>query len=101
MTDSVPRIITGDTIGPVDATAFPRYAGETWSRGNITPDLKDVGVRACDSRRTGENFLGIAIDPYQEKFGVFAPRFFDSGRQKRPKPVPGSGPAPASLPPAA
>jgi agmatinase len=28
MTDSVPRIITGDAIGPVDATAVPRYAGE-------------------------------------------------------------------------
>jgi len=27
MTDSVPRIITGDTIGPVDATQVPRYAG--------------------------------------------------------------------------
>ena len=28
MTEPVPRIITGDTIGPVDATAVPRYAGE-------------------------------------------------------------------------
>ena len=28
MTDSVPRIITGDTVGPVDATLVPRYAGE-------------------------------------------------------------------------
>ena len=28
MADSVPRIITGDTIGPVDSTAVPRYAGE-------------------------------------------------------------------------
>ena len=28
MTEPVPRIVTGDTIGPVDATAIPRYAGE-------------------------------------------------------------------------
>jgi agmatinase len=28
MTDSVPRIITGDTVGPVDAALVPRYAGE-------------------------------------------------------------------------
>ena len=27
MTDSVPRIIAGDTVGPVDATMVPRYAG--------------------------------------------------------------------------
>jgi agmatinase len=28
MAGSVPRIITGDTVGPVDATLVPRYAGE-------------------------------------------------------------------------
>jgi agmatinase len=28
MTDSVPRIIAGDTVGPVDATVVPRYAGD-------------------------------------------------------------------------
>jgi agmatinase len=28
MTEPVPRIIAGDTVGPVDATAVPRYAGE-------------------------------------------------------------------------
>ena len=28
MTEPVPRIVTGDTIGPVDATLVPRYAGE-------------------------------------------------------------------------
>ncbi len=28
MTEPVPRIITGDTLGPVDATAVPRYGGE-------------------------------------------------------------------------
>ena len=40
MTDSVPRISTGDTIGPVDATAVPRYAGEaTFAR---LPRLDEV-----------------------------------------------------------
>jgi len=40
MTDSVPRIITGDTVGPVDATAVPRYAGEaTFAR---LPRLDEV-----------------------------------------------------------
>ena len=28
MTEPVPRIIAGDTVGPVDATRVPRYAGE-------------------------------------------------------------------------
>ena len=28
MTEPVPRIIAGDTVGPVDATVVPRYAGE-------------------------------------------------------------------------
>src|ERR1700730_10055417 len=28
MTEPVPRIIAGDTVGPVDATLVPRYAGE-------------------------------------------------------------------------
>src|ERR1700731_1125451 len=27
MTEPVPRIIAGDTVGPVDATLVPRYAG--------------------------------------------------------------------------
>src|SRR5215471_12142968 len=40
MADSVPRIITGDTIGPVDSTAVPRYAGEaTFAR---LPRLDEV-----------------------------------------------------------
>jgi agmatinase len=40
MTDSVPRIITGDTVGPVDATVVPRYAGEaTFAR---LPRLDEV-----------------------------------------------------------
>ncbi len=46
MTDSVPRIITGDTVGPVDATLVPRYAGEaTFAR---LPRLDEVrqGVQA-------------------------------------------------------
>jgi len=28
MTEPVPRVSTGDTVGPVDATVVPRYAGE-------------------------------------------------------------------------
>src|ERR1700758_5064883 len=40
MTDSVPRITAGDTIGPVDATVVPRYAGEaTFAR---LPRLDEV-----------------------------------------------------------
>ena len=40
MADSVPRIITGDTVGPVDATLVPRYAGEaTFAR---LPRLDEV-----------------------------------------------------------
>ena len=40
MTGSVPRIITGDTVGPVDATVVPRYAGEaTFAR---LPRLDEV-----------------------------------------------------------
>jgi len=40
MNDSVPRIITGDTVGPVDATLVPRYAGEaTFAR---LPRLDEV-----------------------------------------------------------
>ena len=40
MTEPVRRIITGDTVGPVDATAVPRYGGEaTFAR---LPRLQDV-----------------------------------------------------------
>jgi agmatinase len=40
MTEPVRRIITGDTIGPVDATVIPRYAGEaTFAR---LPRLDEV-----------------------------------------------------------
>jgi agmatinase len=40
MTDPVPRIITGHTIGPVDSTLVPRYAGEaTFAR---LPRLDEV-----------------------------------------------------------
>jgi agmatinase len=40
MTDPVQRIITGDTIGPVDAAVVPRYAGEaTFAR---LPRLDEV-----------------------------------------------------------
>src|SRR4029077_11179490 len=40
LTEPVRRIITGDTVGPVDATAVPRYSGEaTFAR---LPRLQDV-----------------------------------------------------------
>ena len=40
LTEPVRRIITGDTVGPVDATAVPRYGGEaTFAR---LPRLQDV-----------------------------------------------------------
>ena len=40
MTEPVRRIMSGDTVGPVDATAVPRYAGEaTFAR---LPRLQDV-----------------------------------------------------------
>ena len=42
MTEPVRRIITGDTVGPVDATAVPRYGGEaTFAR---LPRLQDVAL---------------------------------------------------------
>jgi agmatinase len=41
MTEPFPRISTGEIVGPVDATAVPRYAGEaTFAR---LPRLRDVG----------------------------------------------------------
>ena len=40
MTEPVPRIITGETVGPVDATLAPRYSGEaTFAR---LPRIDDV-----------------------------------------------------------
>jgi agmatinase len=40
MTEPVPRIVTGDNVGQVDATAVPRYGGEaTFAR---LPRLQDV-----------------------------------------------------------
>ena len=40
MTGPVPRIVTGDTVGPVDASAVPRYVGEaTFAR---PPRLDEV-----------------------------------------------------------
>jgi agmatinase len=42
MNEPVPRIITGDTIGPVDATAVPRYGGEaTFAR---LPRIDEVSL---------------------------------------------------------
>jgi agmatinase len=44
MTEPVPRIVTGGTAGPVDATQVPRYAGEgTFAR---LPRLDEVGGQA-------------------------------------------------------
>ena len=44
MTEPVPRIISGGTVGPVDATKVPRYAGEgTFAR---LPRLDEVGGQA-------------------------------------------------------
>jgi agmatinase len=41
MTEPFPRISTGEIVGPVDATAVPRYAGEaTFAR---LPRLRDIG----------------------------------------------------------
>jgi agmatinase len=41
MTEPVPRTIAGDTVGPVDATVVPRYAGEaTFAR---LPRIDEVG----------------------------------------------------------
>src|SRR5205809_7327279 len=50
MTESVPRVVAGGNIGPVDATQVPRYAGEaTFARlpriGEVTrADVAVVGV---------------------------------------------------------
>src|SRR5579859_3635375 len=44
MTEPGPRIIAGGTVGPVDATQIPRYAGEgTFAR---LPRLDEVGGQA-------------------------------------------------------
>ena len=53
MTEPVPRIITGDTIGPVDATAVPRYGGEaTFAR---LPRIDEV-------RQADVAILGVPFD---------------------------------------
>ncbi len=53
MTEPVRRIISGDTVGPVDATAVPRYAGEaTFAR---LPRLQDV-------ERADVVVLGVPFD---------------------------------------
>ena len=45
MTDSVPRIIAGDTVGPVDATVVPRYAGEaTFARLPRIDEVSQIDV---------------------------------------------------------
>jgi agmatinase len=53
MTDPVPRVVAGGTIGPVDATRVPRYAGEaTFAR---LPRLADVA-------RADVAVLGVPFD---------------------------------------
>src|SRR5690348_601412 len=53
MTQPVRRIITGDTVGPVDATAVPRYGGEaTFAR---LPRLQDV-------ERADVAIIGVPFD---------------------------------------
>jgi agmatinase len=53
MTDSVPRIIAGAIVGPVDATVVPRYAGEgTFAR---LPRIDEVS-------QTDVAVLGIPFD---------------------------------------
>lgn len=55
MTEPVRRIITGDTVGPVDATAVPRYGGEaTFAR---LPRLQDVA--RADVAIVGVPFLSL------------------------------------------
>src|SRR6202158_6344723 len=45
MTEPVPRIIVGDTVGPVDATVIPRYAGEaTFARLPRLDEVSDADV---------------------------------------------------------
>ena len=53
MTEPVRRIITGETVGPVDATAVPRYGGEaTFAR---LPRLQDV-------ERADVAIIGVPFD---------------------------------------
>ena len=53
MTDPVPRVVAGGTIGPVDATRVPRYAGEaTFAR---LPRLAEVA-------RADVAVLGVPFD---------------------------------------
>jgi agmatinase len=53
MTEPFPRISTGEIVGPVDATAVPRYAGEaTFAR---LPRLRDV-------RQADVAILGVPFD---------------------------------------
>jgi agmatinase len=45
MTEPVPRIMSGDIVGPVDATVIPRYAGEaTFARLPRIEEVPDVDV---------------------------------------------------------
>src|SRR5262245_10188634 len=65
MTEPVRRIITGDTVGPVDATAVPRYGGEaTFAR---LPRLDEV--TQADVAIVGVPFDGGVSYPPGARFG--------------------------------
>jgi agmatinase len=78
MTDPVPRIIVGGTVGPVDATVVPRYAGEaTFAR---LPRLDEVSQ--ADVAVLGVPFdSGVSYRP-GARFGPAHIR--DSSRLLRP-----------------
>jgi hypothetical protein len=59
MTEPVPRIIAGDTIGPVDATVVPRYAGEaTFARLPRLDEVTQADVAAETAATTEEGHPG-------------------------------------------
>ena len=62
MTEPVPRVTAGHTVGPVDATAVPRYAGEaTFAR---LPRLDQVlgGGEDVVGGTHGAAFLAARVD---------------------------------------
>ena len=60
MTEPVPRIITGEIIGPVDATQVPRYGG----RGHLRPAAPPDEVAQADVAILGVPFdSGVSYRP--------------------------------------
>ena len=95
MTDPVPRIITGDTVGPVDATLVPRYAGEaTFARLPRLDEVPQADVAilgvpfdSAVSRRPGARFgpshileSSRLLRPYNSALQV--PGFATEGRER-------------------